>query len=293
MNARMRIRGIDRARGLALALALCAAPLDVAPASAQESIQEARAATSDGTVKITNAAGSVQVRGWDRDSVSVTGTLGAGSEALELAVTGRETRIRVVLPRGAVDGIGGTDLVVRVPRESHVAVRAAAAHIDVDDVYGVVDAESVSGSVRVGGNPRMVYARSSGGDVDVEAAGKVVRAKSVEGTVRVRNARGYVEVSTISGDVILGGEDVWEGEVTTVSGLIRFEGGFASNGSFYFESHSGNIELSLDAGPDPAFEIVSFSGEVTDSVTGRSGEDPVGALVKIKTFKGRIVIERS
>ena len=110
-------------------------------ARAQEAIDEGLAATPDGTVKITNAAGSVRVRGWSRDSVGVSGTLGAGSEGIEFSVTGRETRIRVVLPRGATQELRATDLVVHVPRESHVAIRTAAADVDVDSVYGVVDAE--------------------------------------------------------------------------------------------------------------------------------------------------------
>jgi len=280
---------IRKASIAVLALALGAAS-GASPARAQEAIEDALAATPDGTVKITNAAGSVRVRGWDRDSVAVGGTLGAGSEGLEFSVTGRETRIRVVLPRGASEELRGTELVVRVPRESHVAVRSAAADVDVDGVYGVVDAESVSGRVRVAGNPRMVYAQSAGGDVDVAASSKVVRAESVEGSVTVRDARGYVEVSTISGDATLTGNDVWEGEVTTVSGRIRFEGDFASNGSFYFESHSGDIGLSLTDGVEPAFEIVSFSGDVANEFA--DGGGGAGSLVKIKTFKGTVRIER-
>lgn len=287
----MRTR-ISRAKVVGLTLIL-GGVWSVPAAAGQETIQETLAATEDGTVKITNAAGSVRVRGWDRDSVAVTGTLGAGSEGLDFSVTGRETRIRVVLPQGASERLRGTDLVVRVPGESHVAVRAAAADVDVDSVNGVVDAESVSGRVRVAGFPRMVYAQSAGGDVDVEAMSKVVRAESVEGTVTVRDARGYVEVSTISGDAVLEGRDVWEGEVTTVSGRIRFEGSFADNGSFYFESHSGDIGLSLTGGADPAFEIVSFSGAVEDSVTNDSDGGGPGSLVKIKTFKGSVRIDRN
>ena len=267
---------------------IVAAALAAPGAGAQEAIRDTRGATADGTVKITNAAGSVRVRGWDRDSVAVAGTLGAGSEGVDFSVTGRETRIRVVLPRTASRELRGTELIVHVPRESHVAVRTAAADVDVEGVDGVVDAESVSGQVRVAGNPRMVYVRSAGGDVDVEAATKVVRAESVEGNVTVREARGYVTVSTISGDATLEGRDVWEGEVTTVSGRIQFRGSFADNGSFYFESHSGDIDLSLTRGAAPAFEIVSFSGDVTGLTDGSTGAS--GSLVKIKTFKGGIHI---
>jgi hypothetical protein len=264
-----------------------------AEAGTQQAIDETRAATRDGTVKVTNAAGAVRIRGWNRDSIAVTGRLGSGSEGLDFSVTGRETRIRVVLPRGASEELQGTELVIRVPEESHVAVRAAAADIDVDGVFGVVDAESVSGGVRVAGNPRMVYAQSAGGDVEVDAATKVIRAQSVDGTVTVRQARGYIDVSTISGDAILSGRDVWEGEVTTVSGRISFEGSFASNGSFYFESHSGDIQLRVTGGTDPAFEIISFSGEVDNALPDIPDAAGSAGLVKIKTFKGSVDIDRN
>ncbi len=261
-------------------------------ALAQETVNTALAADPDGTVKITVAAGSVRVRGWAENRVRVTGTLGAGSERLDFSVEGPETRIRVVLPRHPPTGLGGSELVIEVPRGSHVAVRTAAADIDIDGVVGTVDAESVSGGVQVrGGGLRSVYAQSAGGDVDLQVSAKIVRAKSVDGDVTVRGARGFAEVSTISGNATLIGEELWEGEVTTVSGTIRFEGSFSRESSFYFESHSGNIELAVAPRQRPDFEVISFSGDVTNEFE-QSAEPATapGSLVKVKTFKGAIRI---
>ena len=266
----------------------------VIPASAQDRLEEARPASRDGTVKITNAAGSVRVIGWDRDSVAVRATLGAGAERLLFSTNERETRIRVVLDREARD-IAGTQLEVRVPRRSQVAIRTSSADIDVSHVSGTLDLESVSGAIRVSGTPRMVYAESAGGDIDVEVSAKVVRAKSVDGDVTVRTARGYLEVATVSGDASVLAEQVWEGEVTSVSGAIRFEGGFDPNGSFFFESHGGRIELILPSNIDADFDITTLAGARVQNAFAPSSERSFstgrgGTQVRIKSFKGDVVL---
>ncbi len=265
-------------------------------AFAQQPIDESRPVSRDGTIKITNAVGSVRVVGWDRDTVAISGSLGAGAARLVFETNARETRLRVVLDRDARD-ISGTDLVVQVPRHSQVAVRTSSADIDVSHLSGSLDLESVSGSIRVSGTPRMVYVESAGGDIDIEVSTKVVRAKSIDGNVTVRVARGYVEVSTVSGSATVLGERVWEGEMTTVSGDIHFTGDFDPDGSFSFESHGGDIELVLPDGINADFEITTLRGVQVrnDFAPARDRSFSVGrggTQIRIKSFKGNVLLKK-
>ncbi len=277
--------------GLRLALLVTLAPAVVA---AQQPIAEARSADPGGTVKISVPSGTVRVTGWDRDSVELGGTIGGG-QRLEFGIQGRETRIRIVPVPDAREG-GASALRVRVPRGSHVAIRTSSADVNVDDLQGAVDVASVSGSIRVSGNARTIYAESAAGSVDIEAYTKVVRAKSVDGAVTVRRAAGFVEVSTVSGTATVMGRNLWEGQVTTVSGDIRFEGGFDSPGSFRFETHSGAIALVLPSSVRADVDIVAFGGRV-ESDFGPAGArafstGPDGTRLTIKSFKGDIRIRR-
>ncbi|MFQ5889539.1 MAG: DUF4097 domain-containing protein [Gemmatimonadota bacterium] len=271
--------------------------LRTAPGLAQAPIHDGRAAAPDGTVKITNAAGSVRVVGWSRDSVAVSGRLGAGAERLVFSVDRSETRIRVVLPHDPEGGLGGSDLVVKVPRGSQVAVRTESAGIESSDMAGGLDLETVSGDIRVRSQraARFIYAQTVAGDVDVDAATKVIRAKSVDGSVTVRKAHGYVELSTVSGAVTLAGVRVWEGQMTTVTGDIRFAGDFDPGGAFYFESHAGDIELFLPPEMPIDLDITSFGERVTNELapgeTSFTTESP-GARVRVKSFKGRVRIRK-
>lgn len=271
------------------------AALGSATAVAQQRVEATKAAARSGTVKISNAVGAVRVVGWEHDSVGLRATPGDGVERVEFSVVERETRIRVVVPQRARD-VRGTELEVRVPSRSHIAVRTASAAVTVEDVRGAVDVESVSGDIRVTGDARTIYAQSAAGNVDIEAYTKVLRAKSVDGTVTVRRAAGYLDVSTVSGAAVVRGRNLWEGQVTSVSGDIQFEGSFDTPGAFYFETHSGTVTLVLPASILADFDIVTFGGVVENAFapptarTFSTGAD--GTQVKIKSFKGPIRIRR-
>ncbi len=260
----------------------------------QGPLDERKQAARDGTVKISSAAGSVHVMGWNRDTVAVTGTLGPGAD-LEFQSGNRETRIRIAVQgRDPPERVPPSDIVVRVPRQSSVAVRTVAAAIEISGVNGSADVESQTGDIRVSGSVRTVYAESAGGNVQLDVSTKVARAKTVDGDITVRGARGYLDVSTVSGTAHVMGREVWETEMTSVSGDITFEGSFSREGTLYVESHSGTIELVLPSNQGADFDIVSVTGNVENSFSRASGPTfsigGGGTQVKIKSFKGLVRI---
>jgi hypothetical protein len=287
------MKQIKQVRAAAVAILLVSTA--GAEATGQQRIDgRAVAAAPDATVKITNAVGSVRVVGWDNDSVVVQGTLGAGSGPLEISGEPRAVTIRVPVSQDAHE-LSPTHLEVRVPRRNVVAVRTSTADIKIQDVEGGLDLESVSGRISVRGRPRMVYAESAGGDVIIDVATKIVRARSVNGNVTVLNARGYLEASTVSGVVNVQGNGLWEGEITSISGNIQFEGDFDSGGSFYFETHSGALELVLPSSIRADFDITTLAGaqvanDFGPDSAGRFAANGGGTLIRVKSFKGQIRI---
>ena len=240
--------------------------------------------------------------------------LGEEVEGLEFTTDERATHIRVVLRESWRERpVGGTDLEVRVPLASHVAVRTREGMVEISRVSGAVDLESATGDLRIDDDPRFVYARSVGGDVEITGRSKVMRASSVAGAVTVDHAAGYVEVSTVSGPVRLSGRNLWEGRIQTVSGDIRFEGDFQESGSFAFDSNSGRIELVLSPHVRADFDVSAYAGRVETelgdaAVSGAGGTGPDGTSaadpehervfslngggtrLHVRTFKGTVRI---
>ena len=118
---------------------------------AGEDIHKKVDASRNGKVEIDNLAGSVSVTGWDRDEVEITGTLGKGTERLDVQEKGDRVIIEVVLPSGRNIRVEGTELNIRVPRGSEVEVSTVSASIDVSDVDGALELDTVSGAVGVQG----------------------------------------------------------------------------------------------------------------------------------------------
>ena len=71
---------------------------------------------------IENIAGSIQVTGWDRNEVEITGYLGRGAEEIEIDSDGDSISIEVVLRSGRHVNVEGTDLELRVPHGIELAV---------------------------------------------------------------------------------------------------------------------------------------------------------------------------
>ncbi len=270
--------------------------LGASTALAQRPIDERRPAAREGTVKISNAVGSVRITGWSKDTIAIAGTIAEGAE-IDFQVGGRETSIRVTAPTSSsLQPVDPSAIEVRVPRQSSVAVRTVEASIRVSGVQGSADVESQTGDVRVSGPIRTVYAESAGGDVDLDVSTKVARAKTVDGDITVREARGYLDVSTVSGTLQVFGLEVWETELTSVSGDISFEGSLSREGSLYVESHSGTIDLALDPNQRADFDVLSVAGAIENSLSDATGRTfsvgGGGTQVKIKSFKGVVKIRQ-
>ena len=75
-------------------------------AHAATSVDEHRAASPQGAVEIDNVAGMIDVQGWDKSEVAVTGTIGKDVERVEVTGEGNRTSIRVILPQGQLHQMG-------------------------------------------------------------------------------------------------------------------------------------------------------------------------------------------
>src|SRR5688500_13965110 len=180
-------------------LALCALPLGALADGG--SIDRKVAATANGEVVISNVSGTVDVRGWDRDEVQVTGNLGEDVERIDVDSSGGRTIIKVVLPRGNSND-GDADSEVSEPKGSSVEVTAVSADVSSRGVLGSQRLKSVSGEITadVAGNESEL--RSVSGDVTVRGNGRPIslRVSSVSGSLDITNTAGKIDMVTVSGD---------------------------------------------------------------------------------------------
>jgi len=236
-----------------------------AVAAAQQPVDERVPAASNGTVEIENLAGSVTVTGWGQDEVWVSGTLGRGAERCEVSGSGGHTLIRVHLPDHAKD-IKGTHLEVRIPAASTLEVETVSADIEVADLEGRIDLESVSGQVTVDATPDTLEVATVSGGITIAAAPPGTDAESVSGDIEIQEARDELEAETVSGSVRVLGGALENAELSTTSGSVRCEADLFGRGTIELESMSGTVVLVVPAGIGADFEIETFSGQIVNEI---------------------------
>jgi len=282
---------------------VCALPL--AAFAGSDSIDRKVAADATGEVVISNVAGTIDVRGWDRNEVQVTGTLGRGVERVDVVPSNGRTVIKVILPRGSSHD-GDADIEVSVPKGSSVEVSAVSADVSSHGVLGTQRLKSVSGEVTadISGNESEVSSVS--GDVTVRGDGKPIslRVKSVSGSLDLTNTAGRVDVVTVTGDARVHMGDTSEVRGRTTSGDLQVTGKLTRDGRVDVEGVSGDITLRLSAPGGLSMDIESFSGDIegclADKVERVSKYGPgvrlnvrtveAGARVRAKTLSGDIDI---
>ena len=274
--------------------------------AADREVSESGPASPDGLVLIENVSGSVTVTGWDRDEVSLTGTLSGDVEELQFETGKKKSRIKVVWPKKKKNVDGEALLEIKVPHGSEVEVECVSAWVEVSGVTGSVEAASISGEVTVTGACEEIEAESISGDVVVDGGAPEIEAASISGDVQVRGSVCEVDAQSVSGNLSLACERFLGLNVESVSGYAKVEGDLDSEGSFSFDLHSGDLILMVPADVSADFEIETFSGEIDNGfgqksrktskyAPGRELEFPTGAgeaRVRISTFSGDVVIRK-
>ena len=245
---------------LAAVAALCTV---ASPAWAGTPINQRAAADPGGAVEISNVAGTVRVTGWDRNEVEVTGELGEGTERLDFAVIDKVTRVKVILPNRS-NNVEDTDLVVRIPMASRLAVTTVSADIEVQDVTGAQRLQTVSADIRTEAAAEDVECKSVSGDVAVNGSGKkaLVTITTVSGDAMALKVAGEVNANTVSGNLTLGLGETTRSRLRSTSGDLTMASVLAADGRLDIESISGDVRLELHGPVNAEFDVTSFNGEI-------------------------------
>ncbi|HSW50064.1 MAG TPA: DUF4097 family beta strand repeat-containing protein, partial [Bryobacteraceae bacterium] len=201
----------------------------------QEDFHESHAMKAGGRIYLESFNGSVEIAGWNQDSVDISGTKYASSEqmlrALKIDVTasGDSVRIRAARPSDRWGNMGAR-FTIRVPRsttleristsngsitatdiDAPVRLRTSNGRVSVEGIRGTLDVATSNGSIRAtvssAGDSEPVRLRTSNGSVDltVERLGRSdisVNSSNASLTVRLPDRiAADVSASTSNGSI--------------------------------------------------------------------------------------------
>ncbi len=220
-------------------------------------------AAADGHVDVSNIAGSITVRGWKRNEVEVTGTLGRNVKELLVERDGDKVIIKVKVPRRGGRGID-SELHINVPQKSSIDIGSVSADIDVEGISGEQGLHTVSGDVNTEYTGGTLSAESVSGDVEVSGnkAEGDVSASSVSGDVTLFRVGGEVHAESVSGEIVVDEGSFRRTVLETVNGEIVFRGELEKGGRLSAESVNGDVDITFSGNLSARFDVDTFNGDI-------------------------------
>jgi DUF4097 and DUF4098 domain-containing protein YvlB len=203
-------------------------------------------AAADGTVSVSNVAGSVDVQGWSRNQVEVTGELGDDVEELIFERDGDEIVIKVKSKRRNSHDID-SDLAVKVPQGN-----------------GEQSIESVSGDIATEARASDIDINSVSGDLEIEGDNQSMRSRisSVSGDIDTENLSGEIGAESVSGDLLVVNGVFDRASLGTVNGDIVFHAQLLDDGRLDIETVNGEVNVEFAGDVSARFDIETFNGDI-------------------------------
>jgi len=189
---------------------------------------------------------------------------------------------------------------IRLPRGAQVSVKTVTAGIVATDVAGWFN--SVSGDLVLHGAARRTEAETLDGDIAIDGRMPWLSARTGSGAITIEGLFEDVRASSVSGGISILNKLVSRGRFESISGDIRYRGGFADPAALEFDTHAGDITMVLPPDVAGAFAFTSITGTIDNrfnallpadraegigqDLTFRSGAN--ATTIVARTFKGTI-----
>ncbi|WP_421569821.1 DUF4097 family beta strand repeat-containing protein [Stenotrophomonas sp. PD6] len=231
-------------------------------AQAATRVDERHPLAAGGRVEISNIAGKVSVRGWDRNEVALSGSMADGLRLQQDKSTNR-VRWEVIYPRNGNNG--GATLELRVPRSVEVQLGTVSADIDVADVeLRRLQANAVSGDIAAAGRSAETALTTVSGSIRSQVNTQRMALRAVSGSIQAGGGiAGEVAAETVSGSIRLDAAQVQRLAAEAVSGSLTVGAtGLAPGGKVTLQTVSGSIALKLPAKVSAQLAVKTFSGDI-------------------------------
>jgi len=256
-------------------------------------------------IQIQNFAGSIKVRGWERNAVRI---VAGESRRDEVHVQGRDAAVSIsTVSRSGVPA--PLDYEITVPVRASLDIGGTYTEIAIEGVRGSVSATTVQGDVSLRGGDGVVSLKSVEGAVTVQDATGRIEVNGVNKGLTLRNIKGEIAAETVNGSILLDGIDSDDVEAETVNGRVTYAGTIKDRGRYRFGSHNGTVVVCIPERANATVAAVTYQGTfssrfalpnaaadtVPDGGVRRRATFAVGdgsARVEAESFQGSIILAR-
>jgi len=251
------------------------------------------------SLSVNNFGGSIVVHAWTQNRVKVHAEHGSRG-AIEASLVGNTVTLRASSRHGAPSVV---DFDITVPQDMALTLSGTYTEIEVDGVRGPVSAETVDGSIDVRGGSGIITLHSIQGSVTLADATGRIEVNSVNESVELSNISGQIKAETTNGDMTLMGIKSSSVDASTINGDVEYDGTVSDGGTYSFNSHNGDITVSIPEGANVTLSVATANGDIDPSfplpLTRTEGKHRYtfklgsgSARMEVESFQGDIQLRR-
>jgi DUF4097 and DUF4098 domain-containing protein YvlB len=265
---------------------------------------------SGGRLTVEGFNGSIQVTGWDQNTVDISGTKQASREevmkSIQIDVTGGgdAVSVRAVKPQ-EMNCNCGVKYIVKVPRKV-ILERLASSNgsVRVEGIEGDVTAKTSNGSVTLTGVTGSVNATTSNASVDLDKFSGAAIVKTSNGRIRGQGIKGKFEGTTSNASIDVGIASLDSGaplRLDSSNGSITATLESWNNNPISVDTSNSSINLRLPDGVNADLRARTSNGSINldrpvttsklskTSVDGKFGSG--GPVIELVTSNGSIRLQ--
>ncbi|MDC0602956.1 DUF4097 family beta strand repeat-containing protein, partial [Aliiglaciecola sp.] len=279
------INPVKRKKGIVMKQVMFGIGLSLVSAMslAGEKVDQTIKADSNGYVEIEHLGGVASIKGWSKNEVRVVGELGERTNKFIFERDGNEVLIKVKVKQNrgswSWNSDDGDELEIFVPFDSKVNYTSTNADVEVFDVRGSADIDTVNGDIEVAdlqGRLRIeavngnIDARNLEGDIKIETVNGDIRDhqstaseavyESVNGDISVNVGSVEVKAETVNGDIELDLGTIEQLSLNTVNGNVEASMELAKQGDVRASSVGGDVYLFFQSGVSARFDLQGHAG---------------------------------
>ncbi|HEY7194747.1 MAG TPA: DUF4097 family beta strand repeat-containing protein [Gemmatimonadales bacterium] len=252
------------------------------------------------TLSVNNFGGGITIHGSTENRVKVHAETGRRGR-VDVSLVGNTVVIKTGSREGAPSVI---DIDVTVPQSMPLTLSGTYADITVDGMQGAISVETVNGEVNVRGGKGNVTLHSIQGSVTLSDASGRIEVNTVNEDIELTNVSGEIKAETNNGEVRLTGIRSSSVDAGTINGDVLYEGTVTDGGSYSFDSHNGDITVSIPENANVTITAATANGDIDPSFPLPMQPGPTGkhrktfkigsgsARMELESFQGDIELRR-
>jgi hypothetical protein len=249
---------------------------------------------------VSNFAGDVTVKTWDRDAVRVQVNL-SDRETVDVKPGDQVLSIRSRSLRGGRPR--SLDYSLTVPKWMAINVTGTYVDANLEGVGADVAVETTNGDIHVSGGSGFVSLKSVQGEIFLEKAKGRIEVRAVNEGIRLADISGDLSAESTNGSIILDRIDSANVDLYSVNGNISYDGPIKDRGLYRLTTHNGLIAVGIPERVNAVLRVRTYNGSFRSTFPVKTDDENQrkrftatlgngSAHMELESFGGTIALRR-